>query len=68
MSLLSTLASAFKELTDWHADGLLWLAGQAQAFMERTIGLAAKHRLPTMGARSFLAGAIRPLRAPSSRR
>jgi putative ABC transport system substrate-binding protein len=42
------LSSAFKELSDWHADGLLWLAGQAQAFMERTIGLAAKHRLPSM--------------------
>ena len=43
-----TLSSAFKQLSDWHADGLLWLAGQAQQFMERTIGLAVKHRLPTM--------------------
>jgi putative ABC transport system substrate-binding protein len=44
----STLSSAFMELADWHADGLLWLSGQAQAFMQGTIDLAARHWLPTM--------------------
>lgn len=42
------LSSAFKEFSNWPADGLLWLAGQAQSFMEGTISLAAAHRLPTM--------------------
>jgi putative ABC transport system substrate-binding protein len=43
-----TLTSAFKELTDWRADGVLWLAGQHQAFAKATVELAAKHRLATM--------------------
>ena len=44
----ATLSSAFKELTDWQAGAVLWLAGQAHAFMPGTIELATRHRLPTM--------------------
>jgi hypothetical protein len=43
-----TLASAFKELTEWRADGVLWLAGQHQSFTKPTVELAAKQRLATM--------------------
>jgi putative ABC transport system substrate-binding protein len=43
-----TLTSAFKELTDWRADGVLWLAGQHQSFTKPTVELAAKQRLATM--------------------
>jgi putative tryptophan/tyrosine transport system substrate-binding protein len=43
-----TLASAFKELIDWRADGALWLAGQHQSFAKATVELAARHRLATM--------------------
>jgi putative ABC transport system substrate-binding protein len=43
-----TLTSAFKELTDWRADGILWLAGQHQSFTKPTVELAAKQRLATM--------------------
>lgn len=42
------LTSAFKSLTRWHADVVLWLAGQVDPFMEPTIDLAAKRRLPTI--------------------
>jgi putative tryptophan/tyrosine transport system substrate-binding protein len=44
----ATLNSSFKDLTDWRADGVLWLSGQAAPFMSGTIELAGKHRLPTM--------------------
>ena len=44
----ATLQSSFKDLTNWRADGVLWLSGQAAAFMSGTIDLAGKHRLPTM--------------------
>lgn len=44
----ATLTSAFKDLTDWHAHGLLWLAGQGATFMQGTIDLATRHKLPTM--------------------
>jgi ABC-type uncharacterized transport system substrate-binding protein len=44
----ATLQSSFKDLTDWRADGVLWLSGQAAAFTSGTIDLAGKHRLPTM--------------------
>jgi putative tryptophan/tyrosine transport system substrate-binding protein len=43
-----TLTAAFKELTDWGADGLMWLAGQHQSFMKATVELAARHRLAAM--------------------
>jgi putative tryptophan/tyrosine transport system substrate-binding protein len=43
-----TLTSAFKELTDWRADGVMWLAGQHQSFMKATVELAARHRLAVM--------------------
>jgi putative tryptophan/tyrosine transport system substrate-binding protein len=42
------LVSAFKELTDWRADGVLWLAGQHQSLIKATVELAAEHRLATM--------------------
>jgi ABC-type uncharacterized transport system substrate-binding protein len=35
-------------LADWRADGVLWVSGQAAAFMSETIQLAGKHRLPTI--------------------
>ena len=44
----TTLALAFKDLTHWDAQGVLWLAGQTTPYMEGTIALATKHRLPLM--------------------
>jgi putative ABC transport system substrate-binding protein len=54
------LIVAFKALTEWHADGVLWLAGQAQPFVQGTIDLAAEQRLPAMmvGRRDVMAGGL----------
>ena len=43
-----TLASAFKDLHAWQAQGVLWLAGQTTPFIAGTIALATEHRLPLM--------------------
>jgi putative ABC transport system substrate-binding protein len=43
-----SLIAAFTALTDWHADGVLWLAGQEPPFIQPTIEFAAERRLPTM--------------------
>jgi putative ABC transport system substrate-binding protein len=45
---LPTLPLAFKELTDWRAEGILWLAGQHQSLIKPTVELAAKQGLATM--------------------
>jgi putative ABC transport system substrate-binding protein len=46
--LSGDLPAAFKALTDWHADGVLWLAGQDTAFIQPTVDFAQGQRLPTM--------------------
>ena len=43
-----SLGATFREVTEWRADGLLWLGGQERPFMEATLKFAAKERLPTM--------------------
>jgi putative tryptophan/tyrosine transport system substrate-binding protein len=41
------LIAVFSELTDWGAEGVLWLAGQS-TFLTPAIDLAIERRLPTM--------------------
>jgi putative ABC transport system substrate-binding protein len=45
---IEDLRKAFGALTQWHAQGLLRLAGQAFALSKPTVELALKHSLPTM--------------------
>ena len=42
------LGPVFDELTEWHADGVFWLAGQESTFIKPSIDFAAARRLPVM--------------------
>jgi putative ABC transport system substrate-binding protein len=42
------LPTTFKAASDWHADAVMWLAGQSDAFIAATVELATARRLPTM--------------------
>jgi putative ABC transport system substrate-binding protein len=42
------LPAVFDQVSQWRADGGLWLAGQAATLEKGTIELALKHRLPVM--------------------
>lgn len=42
------LGPVFDKLTEWHADGVFWLAGQESTFIKPSIDLATAQRLPVM--------------------
>jgi putative tryptophan/tyrosine transport system substrate-binding protein len=46
--MVDELGPVFNELTEWHADGVLWLAGQESTFIKPSIDLATAQRLPVM--------------------
>ncbi|HEY7155260.1 MAG TPA: ABC transporter substrate-binding protein [Gemmataceae bacterium] len=45
---IAALQTVFGQLSEWHADAALWLAGQAASLEKGTIGLARDRKLPIM--------------------
>jgi len=45
---VAALSAVFGQLSEWHAEAAVWLAGQAVTLEKGTIGLAQDRRLPVM--------------------